>query len=274
MKCLIAGLPQTGKTTYIVAFYSIEKNGNTGHKLVFNELPNDTSFLDRQKDNWQQFQIVERTSTEIRNLKFGLKSAESGETVDLCLPDIKGEIFQNVIHGNMPEEIEALLRDAETLMFFVKNEKEMALEDQNEDDEELKGQGKEQHLVTTPINLDIENISEWIKNIVVLKYIAEKVGRHLPLAVCISAWDTIEHENVSAEEWMKREHPLFYNHVTELYKNCKFYGVSAQGMDYDTNENFDEMEQRMEQKERAFVYDVKKSYDITEPIYFLLSALE
>lgn len=274
MNCLIAGLPQTGKTTYIVAFYSIEKNGDSGHKLVFNELPNDTSFLDRQKNNWQQFQIVERTSTEIRNLQFCLKSTESGEIVELCLPDIKGEIFQNVIHGNMPEEIEELLRNADTLMLFVKNEKEMALEDQNEDEEEPEEQDKEQNIATIPINLDIENISGWIKNIVVLKYISEKVGRHLPIAICISAWDKIEHGNDSAEEWMKREHPLFYNHVTELYENYKFYGVSAQGMEYGIDNNTDEIEQRMEKKQRAFIYDAKKSYDITEPIYFLLSALE
>ena len=37
-KCLIVGLPNAGKSTYIGAFWAIEKDGGTGHKLVKNIL--------------------------------------------------------------------------------------------------------------------------------------------------------------------------------------------------------------------------------------------
>lgn len=46
MKCLAIGLQDTGKTSYITAFWAIEKDGNTKHKLTFDKYPSDTSYLD------------------------------------------------------------------------------------------------------------------------------------------------------------------------------------------------------------------------------------
>lgn len=45
MKCLAIGLQDTGKTSYITAFWAIEKDGNTKHKLTFDKYPSDTSYL-------------------------------------------------------------------------------------------------------------------------------------------------------------------------------------------------------------------------------------
>lgn len=51
-KCLIVGLPNAGKSTYIGAFWAIEKDGGTGHKLTCKEYPSDTTYLDALKKSW------------------------------------------------------------------------------------------------------------------------------------------------------------------------------------------------------------------------------
>ena len=50
----------------------------------------------------------------------------------------------------------------------------------------------------------------------------------------------------------------------------KYYGVSAQGLEY-KDEKFDEYQRLTELKQRAYVYTDNKSHDITEPFDFLIT---
>ena len=62
------------------------------------------------------------------------------------------------------------------------------------------------------------------------------------------------------------------SYVKEHFSTFRFYGISAQGADYgELDENSgDELAEKTTLKERAYVYTDKKSFDITEPIDFLI----
>ncbi len=60
--CLMVGLPSAGKSTYLAAFWAIEKEGNTGHLVSCRRYPPKTKYLDELKNNWLQQELVKRTT--------------------------------------------------------------------------------------------------------------------------------------------------------------------------------------------------------------------
>lgn len=63
---------------------------------------------------------------------------------------------------------------------------------------------------------------------------------------------------------------IFLQFYKSSFSNVKFYGISAQGLEYD-DAKIDEYQLLTERKQRAYIYTDKKSYDITEPFNFLIS---
>ena len=67
--------------------------------------------------------------------------------------------------------------------------------------------------------------------------------------------------------------PIFYTFVKYHFDNVKYFGVSAQGLDYDNRGKMTEEEvcELTDQKRRAFVSSGKnRDYDITLPLSWLL----
>ena len=88
MKCLAIGLQDTGKTSYITAFWAIEKDGNTKHKLTFDKYPSDTSYLDSMATLWLNQAAVQRSQINITDLTFDLSL---GVSFKLVFPTSRGK---------------------------------------------------------------------------------------------------------------------------------------------------------------------------------------
>ena len=89
----------------------------------------------------------------------------------------------------------------------------------------------------------VEETNRVIQNILLMKYLYEMMNDS-PIAICFSSWDKVDNpEGMSVEEWVKNNHPCIFNFVKEHFSNFCFYGVSAQGADYDdlNEENEDEL---------------------------------
>lgn len=119
MKCLAVGLQDTGKTSYITAFWAIEKNGNTGHKLTFEKYPSDTSYLDSMAISWLDQAIVQRSQINITELTFDLIHMGSGRQFQMTIPDFKGERFKLILQNETVEEVDNWLKQADCLLFFL-----------------------------------------------------------------------------------------------------------------------------------------------------------
>ena len=121
--------------------------------------------------------------------------------------------------------------------------------------------------------MDLKDIPLVIQNIMLLKFLNKKMSR-CPIAVCISAWDSVEPDesDVNVEDWVRKNHPFLYQYITTHFYNPTFWGVSAQGLDYEhTTLSEEELTQRSIDGKRAYVCQKNaEDYDITKPLAELL----
>lgn len=269
-KCLIIGLPDAGKSSYIGAFWAIEKDGETGHKLTCKEYPSDTTYLDALKKSWLEQTVVGRTiNIEPQEIHLKLHSETTESTLELHIPDFKGEAFQRILSNNVMEKVTQWCGETDCILYFIKYTKEDILQDeipQTVVTSESIQTGITRRESTT---MQVEDISEWTQNIMLLKYLHNQVDSNTPLAICVSAWDKVD-TKLPIESWIKSKHPFLHNFIQHHFTNVKYYGVSAQGLEYN-DEMFDKYQQLTELKQRAYVYTNNKSHDITEPFDFLIT---
>lgn len=268
-KCLIVGLPSAGKSTYIGAFWAIEKDGGTGHKLTCKEYPSDTTYLDALKKSWLEQTIVNRNANiEPQEIRLKLHSEVTETTLDLHIPDFKGEVFQRILSNNIMDKIAQWCNETDCILYFIKYTKEDMLQDEMPQTS-IEPETQTEFIQKEPTTMQVKDISEWTQNIMLFKYLHTRVDNGIPLAICISAWDKID-TKFPIESWVKTKHPFLYNFIQHHFTNVKYYGVSAQGLEYE-DDRFDEYQRLTELKQRAYIYTDSKSHDITEPFDFLIT---
>lgn len=267
---LLAGLPAAGKSTYITALWAVEKDGKSGHLLSCDGLPSESSYIDGMRDNWMVLKEVRRTAfAEPHEIVLPMKSLRTGEKISLVLPDFKGEVFQRVLDNAVSDNIREWCGKAEGILFMLNLGNASPDMLQEEMSEAAKPKVELEKVVMTS-----NDITGAIKNVLLLKFLWEEVG-DCPMSICFSCWDIRDvAEGLSAEQWVKENHPCIYNFVEEHFTECRYFGISAQGADYQSldDEHEDDLAEKTTKKERAFVYTDKKSFDITEPIDHILSS--
>lgn len=269
-KCMIAGLPSSGKSTYIGALWFNLFNCNEGMLMKSDKLPKDTSLLSKLEDSWRNCEKIDRNSTEqnvVDNVEIYLKLKETSKEIALYVPDFWGEKFYNIIDLANTSEIEDWCKEADSLFYMVHDVRPWLF------DETKKNIDKKKEKEDVP-PLDTKGMSPAAINIMVLKFLFEhKLFKRFVLAV--THWDEFIEEDddpESPEEWLKKNSPAFYNFVKHYYPNVRIIGLSAQGCDYN-KENFDKATilDKTEKGTRAFVYADGISYDLSKPLNFLLS---
>lgn len=264
--CLMVGLPCAGKSTYIAAFWAIEKEGNTGHNVSCRRYPSDTTYLDELKNKWLRQELVQRTVLSTR-VELDLVNIENNQELVLQIPDFKGEDFHSILMNEVNDTLFQWIKKADSILFFVPQFSMPALKDEVIAGDESRDAKSNPAFTLTSVSLLTQNI-------MLLKYLSDTCGMATPISICFSAWDEIDTESKSVEEWLHREYPFFYNFVTNHFCKYRFFGVSAQGKKYGEGGNdFDEeLDELTEKKQRAYVFTDHKSNDITEPLSFLLEA--
>lgn len=265
---LLAGLPAAGKSTYITALWAVEKDGRSGHLLTCDGMPPESSYIDSMRENWMVLKEVRRTAfAEPQEIVLPMKTSQTGEKINLSLPDFKGEVFQRVLDNAVSKEIEDWCDKSNGILFMLNLGGSSPQMLQEEVSDVTKPKVDSEKVVMTSNDIDPA-----IQNVLLLKYLYECMG-DCTISICFSSWDAIDcNEGKSIEEWVVENHPCIYNYVKEHFSKFRFYGISAQGADYgELDENSgDELAEKTTLKVRAFVYTDKKSFDITEPIDFLI----
>lgn len=265
---LLAGLPAAGKSTYITALWAVEKDGKSGHLLSCDGMPSESSYIDSMRENWMVLKEVRRTAfAEPQEIVLPMKSSQTGEKINLSLPDFKGEVFQRVLDNAVSKEIENWCDKSSGILYMLNLGGSSPQMLQEEVSEVTKPKVDLEKVVMTSSDID-----PVIQNVLLLKYLYERMD-DVPIAICFSSWDATDcKEKKRIDEWVIENHPCIYNYVSEHFSSFKFYGISAQGADYGELDEYseDELAEKTTTKERAFVFTDKKSFDITEPIDFLI----
>ncbi len=265
---LLVGLPGTGKSTYLTALWAVEKDGKSNHLLSCDGLPSESSYIDSMRDNWMELKIVRRTTfAEPMKIDIPMKSRETGVTINLSLPDFKGEVFQKVLDNIESDDVKNWCSKSNGILFMLNigsTSPEMLQDQISEDSKPMPNIEK--------VVMLSNNINSMIQNVLLIKYLFNNMG-DCPISICFSSWDQIDcASGMKVEDWVKDNHPCIYNYVSSHFSKYYFFGVSAQGDNYDDldEKSEDILAQKTNQKERAYVYTDGISYDITEPIDILI----
>ena len=266
-KCLVVGLQDTGKSSYMAAFWAIEKEGKSGHQLTFDKYPDNTQYLDAIGNNWLEQEPVNRSSNISQELEFSLKNKD-GSVIELAIPDFKGERYKLILQNEIPSEIENWLKESDRILFFLPPTNELVF---NEEMNVEANQSVEKKPAPT---FNVDELEPWIQNLELLKYIFEEKG-DIKIGFCVSKWDINIAKNVSVQRWIEQEHLFFYTYVRHHFSNShvKFFGVSAQGLNYDKRGELTEakVSELTDQGMRAYISSgTDKDYDITKPLAWLL----
>ncbi len=266
-QCLFVGLQDTGKSSYLGAFWAIESDMKSGHELTFNGLPANSEYLESLGSLWLQQEPVNRSPMNSHELEISLKHRDTGAVINLAIPDFKGERFKLILQNERPSEIEKWLKDSDRIVFFLPPTKERVF------NEEL-GENENKDAKKPNKDFNVDEIEPWIQIVELLKFIYEEMG-DIKIAFCVSKWDELLPKGVKVEKWIEQEHLFFYTYVKYHFSksNVKYYGVSAQGLNY--NQRGDMTEARVseltEKGERAYISSgTNKDYDITKPLAWLL----
>lgn len=286
--CLIAGLPESGKSTFLGAlWYNLKRQSAKSAMFLTADtnLPEDIAQLNSLSNAWRDAKDIDRTSGvgSIERVRLNLVRKDTQEKFSLDMPDFRGEVFKNILLSEESELLQKWLSEAEYLIYFIKDYKNGEFDDDdNHDDDEIDNNDD----VIPPLSVD--DISPAAQNIMVLKYLISH-GTFNKVAILLSCWDLYTNDGklvINPENYLKQNSPGLYNFIRYHIKNCKIFGTSSQGISYPSKDaNQDEKDYEDKRKEftkkiipltrsgeRAFVeYENQKLYDLSYPIFDLIA---
>lgn len=279
-RILFAGMYDSGKTTFIAALWDYVNSEKEIKNLALNTLANsENEYLDMIRSEWLQCKKVTRTNlAKTENVKMNLLKSSNSENVLIEIPDISGELFSN--HFQLREwskDYDSLINEINGILLFInpadKKNRTDFIVDANEMESELGGtvEGNESVDFAT---WSEEFTSNQVKLVETLQFIESRKNSGLPLkiSVIVSRWDLVESDGGgTARSWVQLQMPLLYQYLicNSHQFNTAFYGVSAQGCNYDDPEEVKRMFD-LEPFERPLVKaDSEFINDLTAPIVWL-----
>lgn len=264
-KCLIAGLPAAGKTTYIAALSYLLQNASLKQSLRMKEKPEDLSIINRIQQPWLRQCPVDRTSRgKVTDIELKLERISDNHTIEIHIPDIAGEDFSSILE-KQSETINAWEEKPDSLIFLVKKIPPIALtESFSEDDTELIAEKK------IP-KFTVQHIYEGAQNVLLIK----ELRRLFPwkrIAIGLTSWD-LHNSDGTPLCYLESECPFLFNFIQQYFPDAYVFGLSAQGWEYNEDLDIDECEEKTIEGKRAFIIkpDGEKTFDITLPLDYLIS---
>lgn len=278
-KCMIAGLPGSGKSTYIGAlWYCLMHPDNIeGIKLVADKmnLADDLTVLNRLSDAYKNVKLIDRNySDQNETVQINLKVADSDTRLQVEVPDFLGENFRDLVELKESELVSKWLNDTDTLVYFMNEVTPPEFEDDHgPEDDESPMPAKD----VPPFS--IKTISAVAMNIMVLKCLLSK-KTFKKVVIVLSWWDKNTENGVvpnNPQKYLKEYSPALFNFIQYHIPNFEIIGLSAQGQEYPKEDqgNYEatkkEIKAKTREGKRSFVeIEDKILHDLSLPLYLLI----
>lgn len=263
---LMIGFPNTGKTTFVAALWKYLKDSNS-NDFSLGVFPSNREYLEQLVKNWIQCLPVARTSYgKSERVSFTVQTKD-GKNVNIEIPDIAGETYSKMFFTREIEKDHfSNLSNASGLIVFISSQTEcVASHNRFGGDFSLK-QTSAENQKGVPFN--ISDTPVIIQLVDILQTVTDLNRSNLKVAIIISAWDIVN-DDISPEKWVKLNLPLLYNFIKHNFEDFKYFGLSAQGGDY--NEKKEELLALESPIDRIKIYEDKdSSNDITLPLQYLI----
>ncbi len=241
---LLTGLPNSGKTSYLIAFW-IYANGAPQSAFAVKTYPSRADYLGQLQQHWLEFKPVPRTSAGAEHsVVLQLTRKEDQRDIEVTIPDLSGETLREIwTHRHWSPQFQTLLDDTAGALLFI-HPQQIDLGTTLQEVRELQGELPADPDVVasaTPLDpapFDPEKVPTQIQLIDILQLMQQHGRLCLPfrLGLVISAWDTVLPQQVTAgpRAWLRQRMPALYQFLESNPRHfeCEFFGVSAQGMDY------------------------------------------
>ncbi len=282
-RALIVGLPASGKSTFIAAFWHVLTSEHVQGSLKLEVLDAPFEYLNNLSSRWRKFEELPRTSSDAENastIKVRSSDADKQSSFDVVLPDLAGESIQRaLVDRQWPAKLDSLVDRATGVLLFVHagNVKEgLSIA---EADFVLSAFGES---APTPedvggseeLNWDANDVPTQVALVDLLQIVSPYFASNpLRVAVIVSAWDLVRDEN-SPANWLKDNLPLLDQFLASSPANVshRVYGVSAQGGDLKDKDECAHLKSHIQTSDRIqVVLDCQStSHDISKPIQWAL----
>lgn len=278
-KCMIAGLPGSGKSTYIGALWYclMHPEKIEGIKMVADKmnLADDLTVLNRLSDAYKYVKLIDRNySDQNETVQINLKVADSDTRLQVEIPDFLGENFRNLVELKESELVSEWLKDTDTLVYFMNEVTPPEFEDDHgpeDDDSPMPAKEVPQ--------FSIKTISAVAMNIMVLKCLLSKKS-FKKVVIVLSWWDQKTNNGTTKnnpQEYLKDNSPALFNFIQHHIPNFEIIGLRAQGQEYPKEDqgNYEvakkEIKAKMREGKRSFVeIEDEIIHDLSLPLYLLI----
>lgn len=279
---VIIGLPASGKTTFLGAFWHLVTARETATALRFHNLRSgDVAHLNAIASRWREARVQERTTVGGDKLVSINLLDPNALAVRVTFPDIAGEAYRRMWEERACDpEVADVLRAPGVLLFIhadtIRAPRWLV------DDVELtrklgvpvsQGQEVPWHPRLAPTQVQVVALLQ------LLREPPLDIGPRR-LAVMLSAWDRVADEGLEPQAFLSTRLPLlgqYFRANTDDW-DWRVYGLSAQGGAYDSTEkdapptaeaealrNLDQPSTRI-----RLVNSGTETHDLTEPLAWLM----
>lgn len=295
IKLLCAGLPGTGKTTFLVALYHALESGSVagGLRLVDGTLfEADRDYIQAQRESWLDWKTVERNKTDAKDsIVLSLTDLASGMNVNVDVPDLSGEAFRvQVDERIIANSLRTRLAECNGLLLFVSppsivepttiDDADGVLEQlETPDSKGEEGDDNDESADDSAAGEGFlpEHCCTAAKLVEILQFSVPLVRRRpLPVALVISAFDLLENtpHRSSPQSFVDAKLSLVdqYLRANPEYFKYSVFGLSAQGADYKNRAAVDRASRARTAAERVRLLPVPSTgeHDITFLIRWLV----
>tara|TARA_R110001599_G_scaffold163952_1_gene353323 strand:+ start:6740 stop:7603 length:864 start_codon:yes stop_codon:yes gene_type:complete len=240
---VIIGLPGSGKTTYLAALWHSVTSQELETKLKFGKLTlGNQNHLNTIASRWREARVQDRTAITGDKIVSMNLATENGHCVDITFPDLPGELYQDILSNrDCRSDLIDHFHSSGVLLFIhadtIEHPRWVF------DDNQLGLQCGLKEETETPVEWQPNLAPTQVKVVDLLQVLSSpplNVGVR-KLAIMLSAWDKVEDEQLPPAEYVRQKMPLldqYLKHGTDCW-NCRIFGLSAQGGDYDPADDTD-----------------------------------
>lgn len=297
-RVIMVGMPETGKTSYLAALWQVLESAEVESKLRLAATPADRQYLNEIRGSWEGGEAVKRTTgAGIEQVALRLEVV-GGPKIELSLPDIAGEVFQNLWRSHvLTPRVVDIVKSADGVLLFVHPEEVATyarIDEANTLLSELDVGGETpqggagggvgppesaekanheavQDLKSAPA-YDPKRSCTAVQLVDVLQSLWHLgAGAGARTAVVVSAWDLVK-EKTTPDKWLSRTLPLLHQLLAARSpeRAYRVFGVSALGGDISDPARRVELLARANASSRIVCVDGDEmSTDVTRPLLWL-----
>jgi len=232
---LLLGEQATGKSSLLVALYGALVNQRAENLRIVRTI-DDVEFLSRGLLAFGRQESVRRTEID-SHARLIVELARGEQLVSLDIPDRSGEVLKHTLDSRLwdPDLLEQVV-SADAAMLFLRADRLEPLEN------------PQVAMIARPAGGETEDASPsapapaWspalmqpdARAVDLLQALLAERSRPLPVAVIISAWDSVGTVAVGPREWLSQSVLLLDQYLTSNSARLPHavFGVSAQGGDF------------------------------------------